>query len=213
MRSNNVGWTRRGVVRAARRVGPGTATDRGSVRPYRGGTRLWDRANLHINPAVSIGAWAAGRLPGADLPGYIIAQVLGGIAGAALLLFVLSGKAGGYDLAASGLGETRWSGLAVTQAFVVEFVATFLFVVVILGATSKSGSTPAAGLAIGLALLVMHLAFIRATGASLNPARSLGPALLAGGGALSDVWLYLVAPPLGALTAGLLFKSSFLEAR
>ena len=170
-------------------------------------------SGCHINPAVSIGAWAAGRLPGADLPGYIIAQVLGGIAGATLLLFVLSGKVGGYDLAASGLGETRWSGLAVTQAFVVEFVATFLFVVVILGATSKSGATPAAGLAIGLALLVMHLAFIRATGASLNPARSLGPALLAGGGALSDVWLYLVAPPLGALTAGLLFKSSLFEAR
>lgn len=170
-------------------------------------------SGCHINPAVSIGAWAAGRLPGSDLPGYIIAQVLGGIAGAALLAFVLAGKVGGYDFAAAGLGETKWSNLAVTQAFVVECVATFLFVIVILGATSRSGMTPAAGLAIGLALLVMHLAFIRATGASLNPARSLGPALLVGGGALSDVWLYLTAPPLGALLAGLLFKSSLLEAR
>lgn len=170
-------------------------------------------SGCHINPAVSIGAWAAGRLPASDLPGYIAAQLLGGVVGAALLYFVLLGKAGGYDVATQGLGQTGWSGYAVTQAFIVEFVATFLFLVVILGATSRDGMTPAAGLAIGFALFVMHLAFIRATGASLNPARSLGPAVFVGGQALSDVWLYLVAPPLGAFTAGLMFRSSVLEAR
>ncbi len=168
-------------------------------------------SGCHINPAVSIGAWAAGRLPSNDLPGYIIAQLLGGIIGAALLYFVLSGKAGGYDIATQGLGQTGWSGYAMPQAFVVECVATFLFLVVILGATSRLGTTPVAGLAIGLALFVMHLAFIRATGASLNPARSLGPALFVGGQALSDVWLYFVAPTLGALAAGLMFKAAVLQ--
>lgn len=170
-------------------------------------------SGCHINPAVSIGAWAAGRLPASDLPGYIIAQLLGGISGAALLYFVLMGKTGGYDVAALGLGENTWTGYAASQAFVVEFVATFLFMVVILGATSRNGMTAAAGLAIGLALFALHLAFIRATGASLNPARSIGPALFAGGPALSGLWLYLIAPPLGALCAGMLFKSELLEAK
>lgn len=168
-------------------------------------------SGCHINPAVTLGAWAAGRFPAADLPGYIMAQILGGIMGAGLLYFVLAGKASGYDIASQGLGQNGWSGYATAQAFVVEFVATFLFLVVILGATSRTGMTPAAGIAIGFALFVMHLAFIRATGASLNPARSIGPALFVGGQALADLWLYLSAPPLGAIAAGVLFRSSLLE--
>ena len=170
-------------------------------------------SGCHINPAVSLGAWAAGRLPTSDLPGYILAQLVGGLFGAGLLYFVLTGKSGGYDLAVQGLGQNGWSGYAAPQAFVVEFIATFMFMVIILGATSREGMTPAAGLAIGFALFVMHLAFIRATGASLTPARSLGPAIAVGGQALQEVWLYLIAPPLGALAAGRMFRMSALEAK
>jgi aquaporin Z len=169
-------------------------------------------SGCHVNPAVSVGVWASGRIDTGQLIGYIIAQVLGAIAGAAILYIILSGKVGGYDLK-NGLGETTWSGnVSLVSAFVAEFVATFLFLVVILGATSQTGSTPVAGLAIGLTLMVIHLAFIRATGASVNPARSIGPALFVGGDALKDLWLYLVAPTLGAFVAGLLYKNKTLDA-
>lgn len=96
-------------------------------------------SGCHINPAVSLGAWAAGRLPTSDLPGYILAQLVGGLFGAGLLYFVLTGKIGGYDLAVHGLGQNGWSGYAAPQAFVVEFIATFMFMVIILGATSREG--------------------------------------------------------------------------
>ncbi|MDF2996159.1 MAG: major intrinsic protein [Xanthobacteraceae bacterium] len=173
-------------------------------------------SGCHINPAVSIGVWAAGRLPTSELPGYIIAQVLGGIAGAVILYIIVTGKLAGYDVAAAGLGQNGWGegyggGYGLASAIVVELVATFIFLVVILGATSKAGTTPAAGLAIGLSLVMIHIAFIPVTGVSVNPARSIGPALLVGGKALAQLWLFIIIPPIGGFLAGLLFKNKVLE--
>ena len=174
-------------------------------------------SGCHINPAVTLGVFAAGRMPASDVPGYIIAQFLGGIAGAAILLFILQGRAAGYDVAASGLGQNGWGPkylgeYTMMAAIVTEFVATFLFLVVILGATSKAGATPAAGLAIGLSLVLIHIVFINVTGVSVNPARSFGPALFVGGNAMAQVWLFLVVPSLAGLAAGALFKADILEA-
>jgi aquaporin Z len=169
-------------------------------------------SGCHINPAVTVGVWTAGRMPTSEVPGYIIAQFLGAIVGAALLYVTLTGKSGGYDVATAGLGQTTFPGYGVVSAAIAEFIATFLFLVVILGATSKAGSTPVAGLAIGLTLMIMHLAFVPVTGASLNPSRSFGPALFVGGQALAQYWLYLIVPPLAGAVAGYLFKSKTLEA-
>jgi len=174
-------------------------------------------SGCHINPAVSIGVWAAGRLPTSELPGYIIAQLFGGIVGAAILYIIVSGKLSGYDVSAAGLGQNGWGegyggGYGLGSAIIVELVATFIFLVVILGCTSKAGATPAAGLAIGLTLAIIHITFIPVTGVSVNPARSIGPALFVGGKAISQLWLFIVIPPLGGLLAGLLFKNKILEA-
>ena len=174
-------------------------------------------SGCHINPAVSIGVWAAGRLPTSELPGYIIAQVFGGIVGAAILYIIVSGKLSGYDVSAAGLGQNGWGegyggGYGLGSAIIVELVATFIFLVVILGSTSKAGATPAAGLAIGLTLVIIHIVFIPVTGVSVNPARSIGPALFVGGKAISQLWLFIVIPPIGGLLAGLLFKNKVLEA-
>jgi aquaporin Z len=165
---------------------------------------------------VSIGVWAAGRLPTSELPGYIIAQVLGGILGAVILYIIVTGKLAGYDVAAAGLAQNGWGegyggGYGMLSAIVAELVATFVFLVVILGATSKAGVTPAAGIAIGLSLTMIHIVFIPVTGVSVNPARSIGPALLVGGKALAQLWLFIVVPPIGGFLAGLLFKNKVLE--
>lgn len=168
-------------------------------------------SGCHINPAVSIGVWSAGRLSTLNLIGYVIAQCLGAIAGAAILYAILKGREGGYDVAAAGLGQNGWTGFTTTSAFLAEFVGTFLFLVVILGATSENGGTASAGIAIGLALVVIHIVLIRVTGTSVNPARSLGPAVFVGGKALEQLWLFFAAPLLGGLTAGLLFRWRSLE--
>ena len=170
-------------------------------------------SGCHINPAVTLGVWSAGRMPTSDVPGYIVSQVLGGIVGAAILLIILKGRAAGY---AGGLGENGWGEkylgeYSMMSAALVEFLGTFIFLVAILGATSKAGSGPAAGLAIGLTLVLIHIVFINVTGVSVNPARSIGPALLVGGNALAQVWLFIVVPSLGGLAAGALFKSGLLE--
>ncbi len=173
-------------------------------------------SGCHINPAVTAAVWASGRMKTSDVPGYVIAQFLGALVGAGLLLLILQGKIGGYDLVKGGLGQNGWGpgylgGFGTMSAFVTEVVATFLFAVVILGATSKAGATPVAGLVIGLTLVLLHLPFINVTGLSVNPARSAGPALLVGGQALSQLWLFLVAPVIGGLLAGLLFRQKILE--
>jgi aquaporin Z len=130
-------------------------------------------SGCHVNPAVSFGVWAAGRLSPGDLVGYVVSQCIGAIIGAVVLYTILSGHQGGWDLAKDGLGQNGWSEYSTTSAFLAEFVGTFLFLVVILGATSEKGATTVAGVAIGVALLVIHINLIRVTGTSVNPARSL----------------------------------------
>ncbi len=170
-------------------------------------------SGCHINPAVSLGVYAAGRMSAAELGSYVVAQVLGGIAGAAVLWAIASGKIAGYDMAASGLGQNGWGPgylgeYGLTAAIVFELVATFLFVVVILGATGEGAPTQIAGLAIGITLVVIHIVGIKVTGVSVNPARSLGPAVFVGGQALAQLWLFIVVPSVGGVIAGLIYRSA-----
>jgi len=174
-------------------------------------------SGCHINPAVSIGMVAAGRMSGPEAMQYIVAQVAGGVAGAAVLFAIASGKAD-YSLAQNGLGQNGWGAgylgeYSLVSAFAFEAVATFLFMVVILGATGAGAPAAIAGLAIGLSLVVIHLVGINVTGVSVNPARSIGPALFVGGGAIGQLWLFLVAPVIGAIVAGSLFRSGLLDKR
>ena len=173
-------------------------------------------SGCHINPAVSVGAYVAGRMTVSDLVGYIIAQCAGAIAGAGILYIIATGHAG-YDVAVNGLGQNGWGpkylGEYSTQAaFVWEVVATFIFLVVILGVTQNGAPSTLAGLAIGLTLAVIHIVGIQVTGVSVNPARSIGPALFAGAHAISQLWLFIVAPVIGATLAGLCFRSKLLAA-
>ncbi|MEO9821441.1 MAG: aquaporin Z [Paracoccaceae bacterium] len=173
-------------------------------------------SGCHINPAVSLGMVAAGRMTIAEAVPYMIAQVAGAVAGAFVLMLIASGKAD-YSVAENGLGQNGWGTgylgeYSMIAAFIFEVVATFLFMVVILGATGAGAPAAMAGLAIGLALVVIHLVGINVTGVSVNPARSIGPALFAGAGALSQLWLFIVAPIIGAVLAGILFKSGLLDA-
>ncbi len=174
-------------------------------------------SGCHINPAVSLGVWAAGRMKTVEMFGYWAGQFVGGILGAWVLSILASGAGGGYNVAASGLGQNGWGPgyqgeYSLTSAIVFEFVATLIFVVVILGATQKAAPAGFAGLGIGITLVVIHIFGIHITGVSVNPARSFGPALLVGGKALSQVWLFLLVPSLAGLLAGLLFRMKVLEA-
>lgn len=164
----------------------------------------------HFNPAVSIGLWAGGRFPGKDLLPYIIVQVVGAIAASAVLYFIASGVPG-YELetgslASNGYGEHSPGGYSYMAGLVTEIVMTFMFLFIILGATSKNAPKGFAGIAIGLALTLIHLISIPITNTSVNPARSTGPALLEGGIALSQLWFFWVMPIIGALLAGFVFK-------
>jgi aquaporin Z len=169
-------------------------------------------SGCHVNPAVSFGAFAAGRMTVEEFITYVAAQVLGAIAAAAVLYLILSGKASGWN---GALGQTTWGEYNTLSAFVFETVGTFLFLVCILGVTQKGGPLKIAGLAIGLTLVAIHLIGINISGSSVNPARSLGPALVGYGAnpeALKQIWLYILAPLLGAGVAGYLFKSGILAA-
>ena len=167
----------------------------------------------HFNPAVSIGLWAGGRFPGGQLFPYIVAQVAGGIAGAAVLYLIASGKAG-FDLAggfaSNGYGEHSPGKYSLTSALVCEIVMTFMFLIIILGVTHKRAPVGFAGLAIGLALTLIHLISIPVTNTSVNPARSTAPALFVGGWAIDQLWVFWVAPIIGALVAGFVHRA-FLE--
>jgi len=172
-------------------------------------------SGCHINPAVSLGVYTAGRMSGKDLVGYIVAQLLGGIIGAALLAIIARGLMAGYDISASGLGQNGWGQgylgeYGLSSAIVFELIATFLFVVVILGSTQAAASTQFAGLAIGITLVAIHLFGINITGVSVNPARSLGPAIHVGGKALSQLWLFLVVPSVAGILAGIPFRTKVL---
>jgi aquaporin Z len=172
-------------------------------------------SGCHVNPAVSFGAFVAGRLPLHAMLQYWAAQFIGALLGAGVLYLVATGKTG-YDLAANGLGQNGWGAgylgeYNLASALVFEVVATFLFLVVILGSTQKSAPGMLAGLAIGLTLTVIHIVGIQVTGVSVNPARSFGPAVIVGGLAISQLWLFLIAPLIGAALAGLLFRQKLLE--
>ena len=170
----------------------------------------------HFNPAVSIGLWAGGRFPGSRLVPYILTQVAGAFVAATVLYLIASGKAG-FDLsgglAANGYGDHSPGNYSLTAGFVTEVVMTFMFLVVILGSTHTRAPTGFAGLAIGLALTLIHLVSIPVTNTSVNPARSTGPAIIVGGWALQQLWLFWIAPIAGALAAGWLYKAILHEDR
>jgi aquaporin Z len=163
----------------------------------------------HFNPAVSVGLWAGGRFPASQLPTYIVAQVAGAVVGAGILYVIASGKAG-FDLAAgfasNGYGAHSPGTYSMTAALVTEIVMTFMFLIVILGATHRRAPVGFAGTAIGLALTLIHLISIPVTNTSVNPARSTGPALFVGGWALAQLWLFWIAPMIGAIAAGFVYR-------
>jgi aquaporin Z len=165
-------------------------------------------SGCHLNPAVSVGLWAGRRFPGTDLLPYIIAQVLGGIAGAGILYLIASGHPG-FDLAAgfasNGYGPHSPGGYSLAAGLVTEIVMTFGFLFVILGSTHGSAPKGFAPVAIGLCLTLIHLISIPVTNTSVNPARSTGPALFVGGWALSQLWLFWVAPLIGAVLGGVVY--------
>lgn len=163
-------------------------------------------SGCHINPAVSFGSFIAGKMSMKEMIRYIVAQCLGAIVGA----FVLMTIAGGTD---GGLGQNVLSSSYDLQAgFTFEFIATALFVMVILGTTQKKGGGNVNGIVIGLTLAVIHIVGINITGTSVNPARSLGPAIFVDGEAMAQLWMFIVAPMAGALVGGVLFKMGWLDA-
>ncbi len=164
-------------------------------------------SGCHLNPAVSIGLWAGGRFDGKDLVPYIISQVLGGIVGAAILYIIITGS--GKEIgsfAANGFGEHSPDGYSMVSGLVSEIVMTFMFLIVILGATHSKAPKGFAGIAIGLSLTLIHLISIPITNTSVNPARSTSQALFVGDWALGQLWLFWVAPIIGALIAGFVYK-------
>jgi aquaporin Z len=165
-------------------------------------------SGCHLNPAVSVGLCVGGRFPSSELPGYIVSQVLGGIAGAAVLYLIASGKAG-FDVhagfASNGFGEQSPGKFSLVAALVTEIVMTMMFIFIILGATDKRAPKGLAPVAIGLGLTLIHLISIPVTNTSVNPARSTGVALFAGGAAISQLWLFWVAPILGAIIGAVLY--------
>ena len=166
-------------------------------------------SGCHLNPAVSVGLWAGGRFPARELPPYIVAQVLGAVAGAGILYVIASGHAG-FDphagFASNGYGEHSPGGYSLTACLVTEVVMTFAFLFVILGSTHGSAPKGFAPIAIGLCLTLIHLISIPVTNTSVNPARSTGPAIFAGGWALEQLWLFWVAPIVGAALAGVVYR-------
>jgi len=169
-------------------------------------------SGCHLNPAVSFGLWAGRRFPGADILPYLIAQVAGAIAGAGILYVIASG-ASGFDLAggfaANGYGAHSPGGYPLLSALVTEVVLTFMFLMIILGATDRRAPLGFAPIAIGLGLTLIHLIGIPVTNLSVNPARSTGPAIFVGGWALSQLWLFWVAPIVGGILAGLIYRLAF----
>lgn len=164
-------------------------------------------SGCHLNPAVSIGLWIGGRFDKKDLIPYIIAQVLGGIAGASILYVIVTGNGSAIgDFAANGYGAHSPGGYGIQAAFLTEVVMTFFFLIIILGATHSKAPKYLAGLAIGLGLTLIHLISIPVTNTSVNPARSTSQALFVGDWATGQLWLFWVAPIIGAILAGIVYK-------
>lgn len=173
-------------------------------------------SGCHVNPAVSFGAWIAGRMSTQDMLGYWLAQCFGAIVGAGVLYLIAAGSID-YAIAEDGLGQNGYEngspgGYSLISGAVFEVVATFLFLVVILGVTQPGAPAQFAGLAIGLTLAAIHIVGIQVTGVSVNPARSLGPAVWVLGDALGQLWLFIVAPMVGAGLAGWAFRAKLLTA-
>jgi aquaporin Z len=171
-------------------------------------------SGCHLNPAVSVGLFTGRRFPASELAPYIIAQVLGGIAGAGLLYMIASGKPGfslSGGLASNGYADHSPGGYTMMAGFVAETVLTFMFLLIILGSTDRRAPQGLAPVAIGLALTLIHLISIPVTNTSVNPARSTGPAVVVGGWALAQLWLFWVAPILGAAIAGIVHNLLFGE--
>lgn len=166
-------------------------------------------SGCHLNPAVTLGLWSGGRFSASEIIPYIIAQVAGGLAGAAILYVIATGQTG-FDLAngfaSNGYGEHSPGGYSIAAALVTEVVMTAMFLIIILGATDKRAPAGFAPLAIGLGLTLIHLISIPVTNTSVNPARSTGVAIFAGDWAISQLWLFWVAPIVGALLAGVLYR-------
>jgi len=168
-------------------------------------------SGCHINPAVTVGVLLAGRMSAKDAVVYIVAQFIGALLGAFVLQQILSGQLAGFTAGEWAYGSNGWgkgyqNEYGIASAFLIEAVLTFIFLFVILATTSKVGNSTMAGLAIGFTLLLIHLVAIPVTGTSVNPARSFGPAILAGGQALSQLWLFIVAPLVGAAVAAGVWK-------
>lgn len=166
-------------------------------------------SGCHLNPAVSFGLWAGGRFPASELLPYIIAQVAGGIAGAGILYLIASGQegfslAGGF--ASNGFGEHSPDGYSMLSVMICEIVMTLFFLIIILGATDERAPKGFAPIAIGLGLTLIHLISIPVSNTSVNPARSTGPALFVGDWAISQLWLFWVAPIVGAILAGFIYR-------
>lgn len=173
-------------------------------------------SGAHLNPAVSLGMVTAGRMTVGEFINYALAQIVGAVIGAGVLYLIASGKTGfalgAWGLGSNGYGPGYLGEYALPSALIFEFVATFLFVTVILGATGPGSAAGFAGLAIGLTLAAIHLVGINVTGVSVNPARSIGPAIFAGGAALSQLWVFILAPLAGGALAGLLYAAGFTRA-
>lgn len=173
-------------------------------------------SGCHINPAVSFGAVVAGRMTTFEMVRYWIAQIGGACLAMLILVVIMKGRLAGYDIGANGLGQNGWGEgylgeYTMVSALLFEIIATLLFVVVILGSTSPGAPTTMAGLAIGLMLVVIHLVGIQITGVSVNPARSIAPAIFSGSAtAIAQLWLFIVAPMIGAGIAGILFREGLL---
>ncbi len=164
-------------------------------------------SGCHVNPAVSLAMLLSKKMSGKDFIGYVVAQVIGGFVGAGILYFVLSSTAGGVvGLGTNGFDELSSAGLNGAGAFVVELVLTYVFVYTILGVTSDDKKSSVAGIVIGLTLTFVHLIGIKLTGTSVNPARSLAPAVIMGGEALKQIWLFILAPLCGATLSALTYK-------
>lgn len=167
-------------------------------------------SGCHLNPAISIGLWAGGRFPARDLPAYIVAQVIGGLVAGGVLYLIASGAPGWEHggFASNGYGEHSPGQFSLTAAFLAEFFLTCFFLFIIMGATDKKAPQGMAPIAIGLALTLIHLISIPVTNTSVNPARSTGVAIYADSWALSQLWLFWVAPILGGVVGAILYKTS-----
>ena len=164
-------------------------------------------SGAHLNPAVTIGLWAGGRITAKEVLPYIVSQVLGGLAAAAVLYIIVAGNGSEIgSFAANGYGEHSPGGYSMTAAIVTELVMTFMFLIIILGATDSRAPKGFAGIAIGLGLTLIHLISIPVTNTSVNPARSISQAVFVGDWAVSQLWLFIAIPILGAILAGLVYK-------